>query len=333
MGFLGCEDDARKYWGLQYSYMAFDELGDVDEPTWNAIHKIRAARLRSAAGVPVQFVGTGNPCGTAHKLCKDRYIDPAPPFTPIYDEESESYRIFIPGHMADNVALVMGDPKYAKRIRSMTGPKWYLDALINGDWSKNPEGNMFHREWFCKFFDLRQQPNFLFTVSSWDTAFKSTDDSAESAETIWGVTESDIYLLNAFADKLEFPELKAKAEMSYNAWSPNFVWVEDKASGPSLVQSLKKDTRMPVKAIKVDGDKQRRAFVVTPFFEAGKIWLPKSAPWVDKYVEQMCAFPAPGLCDLVDSTSQALTQIEKLRERWKKTQNKVVSLRGSIYGV
>ena len=54
-------------------------------------------------------------------------------------------------------------------------------------------------------------------------------------------TKSNYYLVWAWAAKVEFPELKRKAKDLYNAQLPHAVWVEDKASGQSLVQGLKRN--------------------------------------------------------------------------------------------
>lgn len=328
------EDDVKKYWGHAYTWMGVDELGDMPEKTFNAIQKLRAARLRSAKGVRVRFVATGNPCGSGHKFCKERYIDPAPAFTPFINPRSKHSMIFIPGKMENNMKMLLNDPEYRDRCRDL-GPDWYVNALIDGDWSISPAGNIFHREWMNTRFDLANPPNFLFKVLSWDTAFKTTKDSARSAATIWGLTHNGYYLIHAFANKIEFPILKQKSEDLYNAFLPNYVWIEDKASGQSLFQSLKVDTTMPLRAVAVDGDKLRRAFAVTPLFESGKIFLPQSAPWLNEYIEEMVSFPAPtGFSDYVDSTSQALTELIRIKKRIDKMrERKVVSLEGSIYGV
>lgn len=324
--------DVTKYWGHEYQWMGVDEAGDMPESTLLAVQKLRAARLRSAKGAKIRFVATGNPCGAGHKYCKERYIDPSPAFTPFKAASSGHSMIFIPGRMENNILMLQNDPKYRDRCRDL-GPSWYVDALINGDWSKSPEGNMFNRDWFNHRFDLNDPPKFLFTVISWDTAFKTTKDSARSAATVWGVTENAFYLLHAFAAKLEFPALKRKAKDLYEAYRTNYVWVEDKASGPSMVQELKEGTTMPLKAIIVDGDKLRRAFVVTPLFESGKIYVPQSAAWVDGYIEELCSFPAPtGYADLVDSTSQGLTQLVRMKKRMEFFSSKKISrFNDSIY--
>ena len=328
-----CEDerDVRKYWGFEYQWLGVDELGDMPDKTCKAIQKLRAARLRSSTGAKIRFVATGNPCGPGHTYCKTRYIDPAPAFTPFRDPESGHSMIFIPGHMRDNILMTQNDPNYKNRCKSM-GPRWYVEALIEGDWQKSPEGGLFHREWMNNRFHLHSPPKFIYTANSWDTAFQKTKDSARSALTTWGLTETGFYLLYGFAAQLEFPELEKKAEDIWNANHASNNWIENRASGQSLIQTLKRNKIMPFKAIDVDQDKLRRAFAVTSYFESGRVFLPYDAPWLDEYIEEMCSFPAPtAFADYVDSTSQAITELVKVEKRMKRFMSNVVNLRSPIF--
>ena len=59
----------------------------------------------------------------------------------------------------------------------------------------------------------------------------------------------------------------------------------------------------------MDSDKQTRAQAVTPLIEAGKIFLPQSAPWVSDFVEEMACFPNGVHDDVVDATTQALNYL------------------------
>jgi len=61
-----------------------------------------------------------------------------------------------------------------------------------------------------------------------------------------------------------------------------------------------------VRAIKVDSDKVSRAEAATPLFEAGKVFLPESAPWLNDYLDELASFPASVHDDSVDSTTMAL---------------------------
>jgi hypothetical protein len=65
---------------------------------------------------------------------KQRYISPAPQgWTPIKDEETGAYRIYIPSRLEDNTAMMKNDPTYAARLRG-TGSAALVNAWLKGDW-------------------------------------------------------------------------------------------------------------------------------------------------------------------------------------------------------
>jgi len=165
------------------------------------------------------------------------------------------------------------------------------------------EGAVFRREWW-RFF--REQPACTRVVQSWDTAFKSGAENDYSVCTTWGVTASGYYLLWVWRDRVEFPELTRRMTWLADQWRPVQILVEDRASGQSLIQELRHSTRLPIIPIKVDSDKMSRAQSVTPLIEAGRIFLPESAPWLDEYLDEMAGFPTAAHDDCVDSTTQAL---------------------------
>ena len=338
MRFIESEEDVKKYWGFELTFLGVDEYADMPKPAFDAVQMIRATRLRSPHGVRCQFVATGNPCRKGHELIKERYIDSAPPFTPHQHPDSKHWIVYIPSTIRDNPKLFEQQPQYIDNIKSM-GPSWIVKAMIEGDWSVPPQGNVFLRSMFNN--RLAEPPRQSFRAHSWDTAFKKTKDSARSALQHWGIFEDGYYLNYAWAEKVEFPELKVKAEDSYRSQLPNVVWVEDKASGQSLTQEFQRETPsgliMPVKAIKVDGDKLARAYAITPLFETGKIFLPKFAPWLDDFINELCGFPSTGYCDQVDAASQALTELVKRQRRQEKFgrfgNSNVVQLNGSFFGV
>jgi len=92
-------------------------------------------------------------------------------------------------------------------------------------------------------------------------------------------------------------------------WKPAQILVEDQASGQSLIQELKYQAALPIIAVMVDRDKLARAEAVTPIIEAGKVFLPESAPWLNDYIDELAAFPTGVHDDAVDSTTQALNYL------------------------
>lgn len=132
MRYLDRDEDANRYQGHEYTWICFEELVNWASP--KPIDKLRAC-LRSGAGVPCYFRATGNPGGVGHNWVKARYIDPASPGAPFYDEEQKTWRVFIPSTLDDNPVLMRNDPDYWKRIEaSVNGDEQLLKAWRYGDW-------------------------------------------------------------------------------------------------------------------------------------------------------------------------------------------------------
>jgi predicted phage terminase large subunit-like protein len=143
-------------------------------------------------------------------------------------------------------------------------------------------------------------------------------------------------LLDCWAEKVEFPELKKVAQQQFDKWKPHVVYVEDKASGQSLIQELKRETRIPIRAVKVDRDKYARACAVSPIVESGKVFVPKNERWVMRFIDEMAAFPQGSYDDIVDSTSQALDRLShytRTLDTWRSGGGNVVPINQAMAGV
>jgi len=299
MSFLDVDDDASKYQGHQWTWLAFDEAGAW--PTSRAIDMLRAC-LRSPHGVPCRLLLTGNPGGKGHQWLQERFVDPAPPGTPFRGEDG-TLRVFIPSKLQDNKILMNADPGYEDRLKA-SGPSWQVRAWLLGDWDARQEGALLKREWMQPYTLVPDK--FERVVMSLDTAFKQGQANDYSVATVWGVTKTGFYLLDLVRAKLEFPALKATVLQLAEKWPPHVVLVEDKASGQSLIQALKQETRLPVLAVKVDADKVSRCNAITPTLEAGRVYVPHKAPWLEAFLDECLMFPFGSHDDQIDSMTQAL---------------------------
>ena len=84
------------------------------------------------------------------------------------------------------------------------------------------------------------------------------------------------------------------------------VLIEDAASGVALIQDLKRDGFYKAQAVKPKDTKMMRLQAQTALIEAGMVFLPLSAPWLETYLHELMMFPATIHKDQVDSTTQAL---------------------------
>jgi predicted phage terminase large subunit-like protein len=190
-------------------------------------------------------------------------------------------------------------------IRVDVGPRVF-QTLYQGNVSAS-QGTIFKRDWFRHY----QQPPETFSriVQSWDTAFKTGSTNDYSVCATFGESQNGFYLLALYRAKVEFPELKRQVTQHAQLWRPSEIYVEDKASGQSLIQELKLATNFPVIPVKIDRDKETRASAVTGYFEAGRVFFPEGAAWLADLEDELASFPGGLHDDCVDAISQCLNRL------------------------
>ena len=191
------------------------------------------------------------------------------------------------------------------------------------------EGGIIKLKWLQYYKPVRDmrghitRPVFKHIVQSWDTAFKDGEQNDYSVCITLGIVDNGFYVINRWKGRIDFPELEKTTIELANIYTPTLVLIEDKASGQSLIQSLKKRTSIPIKAVQVDKDKIARMYAVSPLIEAGRFFLPEGEPWVADYVEQIIKFPGMQHDDDVDATTQALIELGVRKSLEPQRQNNV----------
>jgi predicted phage terminase large subunit-like protein len=109
-----------------------------------------------------------------------------------------------------------------------------------------------------------------------------------------------------FREKMEFPALVQHVIRLASVYKPNSLLVENKASGISLIQSLRHQGLQGVNEIDPDKDKKTRMHGQTPMLSARSLFLPRSALWLDDFLSEYLAFPAGRYNDQMDALSQFL---------------------------
>ncbi len=210
-------------------------------------------------------------------------------------------------------------PEYWKK-EELEGVKASLSiGKWNAQWMQNPtaeEGSIIKREWW-KVWDKDYIPQLYHVIQSYDTAFLKKETADYSAITTWGIFYPDpdspahLILLDAFKDRLEFPELRKKALEQYKYWNPETVIVESKASGLPLTYELRKMGIPVINYTPSKGnDKHARVNAVAPIFESGMIWAPEQK-FAEEVIEECAAFPYGDNDDLVDSMTQAVMRFRQ----------------------
>lgn len=179
------------------------------------------------------------------------------------------------------------------------------------------ESAILKREWWQEW-EKEDPPRCEYILISYDTAFEANQRADYSACTVWGVWHNEYdnnnvhaILLNAWKDRLEFPELKVRVLDDYQEWNPDGIIVEKKASGASLIQELRR-MGVPVQEFvpSKGQDKVARANAVTDLFASKRVWVPKTR-WAEEVVEECAGFPTLKNDDFVDSVTQAMLRLRR----------------------
>jgi len=190
------------------------------------------------------------------------------------------------------------DPRYWN-AQYMQNPTSEAAALIKrSDW---------------RIWDADDPPPCDFIIQSWDTAHETKNSSDYTACTTWGVwyneeegSRPSVMLLDAFKERMEFPELKETALNQYREWRPDSFLVEKKAAGAPLIQELRR-MGIPVDEFTPSrgNDKIARLNAVSDLFASGAVWAPDRR-WARDVIEEVVAFPVGEHDDYVDTMTQAL---------------------------
>ncbi len=227
----------------------------------------------------------------------------------LYQSRKDDPDWFVCVHKASDTGVIPTDELNAARGQ-MSSAQYQQEFECSFEASMN--GDVFKREHWRFYSELPLKQNRR--VHSWDTAFKTGEESDFSAGIQAVECDNGIYITGLFRKRVAFPELKRAVRMLYDGQRPHAVLIEDKASGQSLIQELKRDGSMPILAVKADKDKVTRAHAASPFVEAGNVYLPENAPWVGDFVEECAGFPNVTHDDQVDALTQLINWARKKPE-------------------
>ena len=191
--------------------------------------------------------------------------------------------------------------------------RWHIDDPIGRLIEKYPDslyqqtpiivgGDIIRGEWFVRYDIL---PVIKYRKIYADTAQKTKEQNDYSVFECWGYGEdSKIYLLDLIRSKWEAPELKERAIAFWNKHKAveglgalREMVIEDKASGTGLIQSIKHDGKIPVKAQQRNIDKLTRVQDVTPYIKSGYVNIPSNAAYVNDFIAECEAFTADNAHD------------------------------------
>lgn len=249
---------------------------------------------------PTNFVMTGNVPGEWEQICIPALID-------------DDYISQLPEHIQ---AKVPRDVERDDLGRQSYWPlKESLQSLLQleqggqdkdgatvsrytfaSQYMQNPKklgGDLVKAEWFPRYVEL---PPLKWRAIWADTAQKIKKHNDFSVFLCAGLGyDNNLYIIDVKRGRWEAPQLLKEAKSFINKHKESntkigklrYMAVEDKSSGTGLIQTIVKETTLPIRAIQRDEDKLSRTMDVILYVEDRRVLLPASAPWLLNYIEEI----------------------------------------------
>jgi predicted phage terminase large subunit-like protein len=170
-------------------------------------------------------------------------------------------------------------------------------------------GQTFSDLWFNNRYRPEVIAPYLEMIQVVDSAFKTGVENDFSVIATWGRTRTHYDLLDIWRRKVKYPELITALKDNYERWryyGLRAMYIEDKASGQSAIQSLQAESDLNVIPWDKEGNKIMAAESITPYFAANRVRIPSVAEWVAEWIKEHIQFPTGAHDDQVDTTSMAL---------------------------
>lgn len=227
-------------------------------------------------------------------------------------------------------AIATEDEKYRKKgealfpeLRDLTFLNEQKQEFTTGEflalYQQTPRigENVFFKEADIRYYD--ELPEFDYIALSADTGASDKKTSAFSVIGAIGIKKTqfqdDYYLINIWRDKALYPALKQAFLKQLELYNPHKIYIEEKSSGAQIIQELQASGNKRIIGIKPINDKVARASVPSEIIAQGRWYLPKNAPWLDAYLDELLEFPDGAYMDQVDITTQFLNTTVKPKKK------------------
>lgn len=178
--------------------------------------------------------------------------------------------------------------------------------------SPAPIGGGIFKDEYWKYWQVLPKISYKFITV--DTAQKKNTWNDWTVTQCWGVgDDKNIYLLDMIRIKEEAPETRTALRVFYKKHDETShlkpalraMHIEDKSSGSTMIQDFKRE-KMKIKDIQRNTDKVSRALDLSPYIEAGRVYLNESIPHVNELLSEARSFPNASHDDTIDPLLDAI---------------------------
>ena len=182
----------------------------------------------------------------------------------------------------------------------------------------NVSGGMFARDWWKRF--TVPPPSGAEWAASIDCTFKDSAKSDYVVAQVWARHGARHFLVWQSRRRMSFTEtceLVKRLKSIFPRVGP--ILIEDKANGPAVLDALRATVPGLIAIDPGARGKEARAAAVTPFVEAGNVYLPAGPlehPWesdepgdpVEQFIHELSTFPRGRNDDQFDACTQMLNR-------------------------
>lgn len=186
-----------------------------------------------------------------------------------------------------------------KRLKELQFDK----SAFSAQYQQEPtleEGNLIKRGWW-QYYKPEETPVEGVLIITADTAYKKSKTADFSCLQCWELKTGKLLMRDMIVDKWEFPELLENAKMFWDKWTrpemiirAKYFFIEDKASGISLVQTLEdlgiNTVAWKPKDFDFPDDKVGRTKEFSWAVFSGLVFLPENNKMSEYLVEEAAAF-------------------------------------------
>lgn len=231
------------------------------------------------------------------------------------------------------------------RLERSMGPFTFAGQI-----QQRPEpkgGGIIRNEWWRVWGEGdKYPPNIEFVLACLDTAYTTDEENDPSGMMIWGVFSArevasevnvvgrnnelinpqmsrysdmapNVYLIYAWDEHLELHELVTKVAQTCVHYKVDMLLIENKASGISVAQELRRLYARENFGVKLfdpkSQDKMARLYSIQHLFAEGMVYTPgDNFKWVPKVIKQVGQFPRGAHDEYVDLTSMGLRELRDM---------------------
>jgi predicted phage terminase large subunit-like protein len=162
------------------------------------------------------------------------------------------------------------------------------------------QGAIFKEPWLQ--YHEKNLGRYSYIYATVDTAYKAERTNDYTAICVWGFDKktTKLHLIHYVLDRIEFPEMEKLLPNLIKQWGIRAVYIEGRAAGMPLIQTLRRTTNISIKELVPNKDKVLRANSVAPLVEAGVFSLYENLPQLPERIVEFTSFPFIKHDDWVD---------------------------------